>query len=245
MNVSSLESRERQYTSELERLNRNLTSAIKKESETLKKISQLNTRLLNSKSSSQIKMYNRQIESENKKMFDAKKKQADIQKKISDTTTKLNKARIDLGKERNKESKKALEKLKRENQNRIGEIIESVDNSFKGADLVSKQKYEHDIFFSYAHEDSEYADSLVKLMKENGIDVVFDKNDLAWGQSIIDFIDNHLRTVKYGIILLTPTYLEKYWATYELKSLLQRHSRSGWTKSLAFRWTKYYTTNLA
>lgn len=171
-------------------------------------------------------MYSRQIESENKKIFDAKKKQADIHKKIADTTAKLNKARIDLGKERNKESMKALEQLQRENQSRISEIIKTVDNSFTGANSMNNHKYDHDIFFSYAHEDSEYADSLVKMMKENGIDVVFDKNDLAWGQSIIDFIDNHLRAVKYGIILLTPTYLEKYWANYELKSLLQRHSRS-------------------
>lgn len=38
MSVSSLESRERQYTRDLERLNKDLTSAVKKESDALKKL---------------------------------------------------------------------------------------------------------------------------------------------------------------------------------------------------------------
>lgn len=226
MSVSSLESRERQHTRDLERLNRDLVAAVKKESDALKKISQLNQKLLKAKATSQIASYSSQIQTENKKIFDSKKKQSDIQKKISDITSKLNKTRTDLGKERNKESQKALNRIQLENKNRINEIISNSNNSDLDRNTVTKQNFEHDIFFSYVHEDSDYADPLVELMKDSGIDVVFDKNDLAWGQSIIDFIDNHLRSVKYGIILLTPTYLNKYWANYELKSLLQRHSRS-------------------
>lgn len=225
MSVSSLESRERQQSRELERCNKELNSLVKKESDALKKVQQLNSRLKSSKAASQIKTYNRQIAAENKRISDSKKKQVNIQKKISDITNKLNTTRIALGKARNVESKKALELMQHESEARIKEIVLKTEKTFERSDSSDKN-YEHDIFFSYAHEDSDYADSLVKKMKDNGVDVVFDKNDLAWGESIIDFIDNHLKQVKYGIILLTPTYLEKYWATYELKSLLQRHSRS-------------------
>ncbi|MDT2752043.1 MULTISPECIES: TIR domain-containing protein [Enterococcus] len=227
MSVSSLESREREYMKDAEKLNKDLLSALKKESDAVKSLGQFSSRLQKAKSTSQINMYSRKIESENKKIADAKKKQVDIQKKISANTVKINNTRKDLMKERAKKDKKALNRLQRENQKQLEEIVQQVEGSFMNGVSGNNKSYEHDIFFSYAHEDSDYADPLVQMMIDNGIDVVFDKNDLDWGESIIDFINNHLKTVKYGIILLTPTYLEKYWATYELKSLLQRHSRSG------------------
>lgn len=224
MSISGLESRERQCLQKIERLNKDMANAAKKEVDIMKKTGQLNQRLLRAKTSGQLSSINRSIANENKRLSEIKKKQSVTQKKVTETAAQLNKVRADLRKEREKESKKVLKQIEVDNQKRI----EKIQSNYNGSNSTNSEKelVEHDIFFSYAHEDSDYADPLVQLMKEKEIDVIFDKNDLAWGQSIIDFIDSHLRTVKFGIILLTPTYLNKYWATYELKSLLQRHSRS-------------------
>ena len=229
MSISTLESREKQYSSKLTKLNKDFASSVGKENIAVKNANKATIKLQKGKTSSQVNSATREINRENEKIAAEKKKQAHIQKKISDTFTKLNITRLELSKERDKKTKKVLENMGKENQRQISSIV---SNTTYNVRPVEPEFVEHDIFFSYAHEDSDYADELVNMMKEDDIDIIFDKNDLIWGQSIIDFIDSHLRTVRFAILLITPAYLEKYWTNYELKSLLQRHSRTNGNQSL-------------
>lgn len=229
MSISTLESREKKYSSKLTKLNKDLASSVGKENIAVKNANKATTKLQKGKTTSQVNSTTREINRENDKIAAEKKKQAHIQKKISDTFTKLNNTRLELSKERDKKTRKVLENMGKENQRQILSIVSNTTYSVRP---VEPEIVEHDIFFSYAHEDSDYADELVNMMKKDDIDVIFDKNDLTWGQSIIDFIDSHLRTVRFAILLITPAYLEKYWTNYELKSLLQRHSRTNGSQSL-------------
>ena len=229
MSLSTLESREKQYSSNLAKLNKDLAFSFGKENIAVKNANKAKTKLQKARTSAQVNSATREINRENDKIAAEKKKQADIQKKISDVSTKLNNNRLELSKERDKRTKKVLENMGKESQRQISSIV---SNTTYNVRPVEPEFVEHDIFFSYAHEDSDYADELVNMMKEDDIDIIFDKNDLIWGQSIIDFIDSHLRTVRFAILLITPAYLEKYWTNYELKSLLQRHSRTNGNQSL-------------
>lgn len=225
MSVTTLESRERQYSNKVSQLHKELTRSIESENSATKNANKATLKIQKNQSSSQLSTATRELNRQNTKISNEKNKQASIQKKISDYTSKLNGVRIELAKERDKNNKKMLDKMERDNQEKISKLVANSDQK----PLVLKQlvNVSHDVFISYAHEDSDYANELVKLMKASGIDVIYDKNDLKWGESIIDFIDSHLKTVKFAIVLISPAYLEKYWTNYELKSLLQRHSRSG------------------
>lgn len=230
MSIATLESREKQYARKLNQLNKDLAASISKENDAVKKSTKATIKRQKARAESQVNSSTRELNRENDKIAAEKKKQADLQKKISDANNKINTTRIELSKARSKENKKVLEEIEKRNKHEISKILNSPSQN--SIEIALNKNLEHDIFFSYAHEDSDYADDLVNMMKAAGIDVVFDKNDLKWGETIIDFIDSHLRTVKFAIVLITPSYLEKYWTQYELKTLLQRHSQSNGRSNL-------------
>ncbi|MGV3354608.1 toll/interleukin-1 receptor domain-containing protein [Streptococcus orisratti] len=220
MSKITLENQEARYIRELAKYQSDFSRSLSKENKALEKSSSASQKLLKAKTTSRISSLHREIARENKIVSEEKKRQARYQRKISELNKKLGKTQSELTILRDKELKAQLEKIKFEQQQKISQL----EDSKMETNFDNRQIKEHDIFFSYAHENSDYADSLVKKLLEENIDVVFDKNDLKWGDSIVDFINEHMIGVKFAIILVTPEYLSKYWTQYELKSLLQRHS---------------------
>jgi len=80
-----------------------------------------------------------------------------------------------------------------------------------------------DVFISHASEDKEdFVRPFVRGLIEKQVRVWFDEVSLQPGKRLRESIDEGLSQSKYGVVVLSPTYLKKHWTRYELDGLLQR-----------------------
>ncbi|MFM5040027.1 toll/interleukin-1 receptor domain-containing protein [Aeromonas caviae] len=62
-----------------------------------------------------------------------------------------------------------------------------------------------------------FAPSLAGILKEYGFRIWYDEFELEIGDSLRESIDKGLVTSRYGIVVLSPKFLDKNWTKYELK----------------------------
>jgi len=62
---------------------------------------------------------------------------------------------------------------------------------------------------------------LADLLNEKGANVWIDGDRIKIGDSIRNLLENGLNNSKYGIVMLSKKYLEKYWTNQELNSLYE------------------------
>jgi len=80
----------------------------------------------------------------------------------------------------------------------------------------------YDVFVSHASEDKEeIARPLASLLIAKGYIVWFDEFTLSLGDSLRQSIDKGLGASRYGVVILSPSFLDKNWPEYELNSLVQ------------------------
>ncbi len=92
----------------------------------------------------------------------------------------------------------------------------------KPADQKNTKK-QWDVFVSHAHEDKEsIARPLSENLKNHGYSVWFDEFTLTIGDSIRKSIDFGLSRSRFGIIILSPYFMEKVWAQKELDAFFSR-----------------------
>lgn len=85
-----------------------------------------------------------------------------------------------------------------------------------------------DVFISHASEDKEaIARPLYEALKACGLSVWFDEAELTLGDSLRRKIDDGLARCRYGIVILSPRFLEKEWPQRELDGLVARETASG------------------
>jgi hypothetical protein len=122
---------------------------------------------------------------------------------------------------------------------------------------------EWDVFISHASEDKEsFVRPLAKRLQERGLRVWFDEFTLTVGDSIRRSIDSGLARSRYGIVVISPDFLQKEWPQKELDGLVAReidgvkailpvgirsgertfapirqHSRTGWLFRRPEAWT--------
>lgn len=80
-----------------------------------------------------------------------------------------------------------------------------------------------DAFISHAFEDKEtIARPLVTKLSNYGLKIWFDEFSLDVGDSLLESIDKGLTDSRFGIVILSKSFLSKGWTKYELKGLLTR-----------------------
>jgi len=85
--------------------------------------------------------------------------------------------------------------------------------------------HEWDVFLSHASEDKDdFARPLAAALKAKGLHVWFDEFTLRVGDSLRRSIDKGLAGARFGIILVSPRFLEKEWPQKELDALMGRES---------------------
>lgn len=85
--------------------------------------------------------------------------------------------------------------------------------------------YKYDIALSFAGEDREYVDKVATLLKENGINVFYDKFEQVdlWGKDLgIHFDYVYRRLSKYFIPFISVNYEMKVWTNYEVRTAIAR-----------------------
>lgn len=82
---------------------------------------------------------------------------------------------------------------------------------------------EFDVFISHASEDKdEIVRPLAHALQEKGLRVWFDEFELRIGDSLRRSIDRGLANSRSGLVVLSPAFLGKGWANYELDGLVTR-----------------------
>jgi hypothetical protein len=77
-----------------------------------------------------------------------------------------------------------------------------------------------DIFISHASEDKEaVARPLAAALKKAGARVWLDEHELKLGDSLSGRIDHGLASSRFGVVVLSPSFLAKRWAKTELAGL--------------------------
>ena len=93
-----------------------------------------------------------------------------------------------------------------------------------------------DLFISHASEDKDtIARPLYEALRARGISVWFDEAELTLGDSLRRKIDEGLARCRFGVVILSPKFLEKEWPQRELDGLVARETATG-TKALLPIW---------
>jgi hypothetical protein len=82
---------------------------------------------------------------------------------------------------------------------------------------------EYDVFISHASEDKEkLARPLAEFLSNFGIKVWYDDFSLSVGDSLSKSIDKGLISSRYGVIILSPVFFQKFWTDYEFRGLISK-----------------------
>ena len=95
----------------------------------------------------------------------------------------------------------------------------------------------YDVFISHASEDKEeIARPLATLLQARGLKVWLDEMNLTLGDSLRRNIDLGLTSSRFGLVILSPSFLSKEWPQKELDGLVARENDS--TKVILPIWHK-------
>jgi len=82
---------------------------------------------------------------------------------------------------------------------------------------------EWDLFISHASEDKDnFVRPLASALSQLGVKVWYDEFSLIIGDSISRSIDNALANSKYGLVIISQSFIRKKWPEYELRGLISR-----------------------
>lgn len=87
--------------------------------------------------------------------------------------------------------------------------------------LLATKKW--DVFISHATEDKAvFVEPLAKALSALGVRVWYDKFGVKMGDSLSRSIDKGLSGSRFGVVVLSPSFLAKRWPEYELSGLIAR-----------------------
>lgn len=206
----------------------------KKENDKNKQIDSVNRSINKNTSVSTLQSKNRQIQGYQTDIYNCKKKIAEYQKKIADKSIELGKKKQDLRKSEEielKKQNKQQENFQRSLQRKIDEqkaqldilIHQNYSSQTTSENIEVQENKQYDFFISHASEDKDdIVRSLADSLKENGFEVWYDEFELKIGDSLRKKIDIGLINSRYGIVIISPSFVKKNWTEYELNGMVAR-----------------------
>ncbi len=89
--------------------------------------------------------------------------------------------------------------------------------------MIKNNETYWDVFISHANEDKqEVVEPLSQELQNRGLKVWYDKWVLKIGDRLLEKIDEGLSRSRYGIVVLSPHFLDKQWPKNELEGLMQK-----------------------
>ncbi|HSS42601.1 MAG TPA: toll/interleukin-1 receptor domain-containing protein [Solirubrobacterales bacterium] len=76
-------------------------------------------------------------------------------------------------------------------------------------------------FVSYAGEDREVAEAVARDLTQLGVPTFYDRDSLNVGDSIVERIHDALTQADFGILVVSPEFLEKDWPQHETRQLVR------------------------
>lgn len=106
--------------------------------------------------------------------------------------------------------------------------LSSVPSLVQGRDQSSFEQSEddfreHDVFISHASEDKdEIVRPLAIALRNAGLSVWYDEFELKIGDSLRQKIDRGLSKSRFGIVVLSRSFIKKGWTNYELDGIITK-----------------------
>lgn len=237
MSVEQAQRTVNQIDREIADLEKKMADLVKKEAEKTKKIGDVNRSITKNTSQSTLNSKVRQIESYQKDLSKILSDKATINQKLADKRKRRVDAAGKLQKEELSQAKKA-EKQQKDIYTAYENQIKELTNQIRMSEVAvkseksifdSESEEEYDVFVSHATEDKEsFADEFVDILQQKyNLKVWYDAVSIKWGDSIRAEIDKGLKKSKFGVVILSRSYISKYWTNYELEGLFQRESNGG------------------
>lgn len=225
-----------QYQRQINTLDKEIIQLEKKRAEEDKKAANFDTKaskvtIGKNASVSTIRIKSKQIEQYKNNANKSRVKSAEYSKKIGEKSRKRNDTYLRLQKAQESEDKKK----ERDNTNmrltyekRIEELEARYNppRDLENRDQLTETR-EFDVFISHAWEDKgDFVNEFVEELDNLGIKVWYDEIETKWGSSLREEIDKGLKFSRYGIVVLSPNYIDekKYWTKKELNGLFQMES---------------------
>lgn len=242
MSISNTLNSIKQITNELNRLEKSLLEETKREANITKKINDMKKSITKNTSVSMLKTKLRQIEGYENDLVKVLNKKADLTKKIAQKREKLNSLDQKYRKEEQEENRrrqKEQERIQKSYERRIENLTAQLKNSISenvnefgtniSGDRMSEEKY--DVFISHASEDKEnFVRELAEtLINDYNFKVWYDEFSIKWGDSLRESIDKGLKSSKFGIVVISKSFMKKGWTKYELDGLVQKEMTYGKT----------------
>lgn len=219
---------------EIADLQKKIADESKKENDKNKQIESVNRSINKNTSLSTLQSKQRQIQGYQNDIYGFKKKVAEYQKKIADKSIELGRKKQDLRKSEEIELKK-VNKLQEDFQRNLQSKIDAQKEQL---DILINQNYsskqiaentqvtegkQYDFFISHASEDKDdVVRSLADSLKKHGFKVWYDEFELKIGDSLRKKIDHGLSNSRFGIVIISPSFVKKNWTEYELNGMVAR-----------------------
>lgn len=216
--------------SDLAHLRKQEAEQVRKEADANKRANSAMNRASKTSSASTAASYIREAEREIKKAESAQSQRAAITKRIADKSIAIARVQISIGRTEQAESKERIandtkrqrnyDKRIRDLENQLVEQANSITLPVLEADEIGQI---HDFFISHASEDKQdFVDGLVARARAAGLDVWYDRFELAWGDNLRQKIDSGLVSAYFGVVVLSADFFKKPWPQYELDGLVQK-----------------------
>ena len=233
----------------IQRYNKAIADITKKEGEQMKKKSTAQKKLIDlskrmngrNLSSSTIKSILSQMERENKNIADCDTKLASLANDKSRNQNYLIKEEEKLRKEQEHQKKEQERKRKLQEQKDKAKDLQNL-RKFKALEksvselrnIVPEEYYEtpeelenndreYDFFISHASEDKEnFVRPLAASLVEAGCKVWYDETVLKPGDSLRRCIDKGLVDSRFGLVVISPSFIKKRWTDYELNGMVAK-----------------------
>ncbi|MDA3076804.1 TIR domain-containing protein [Campylobacter sp. JMF_04 NA10] len=95
--------------------------------------------------------------------------------------------------------------------------------------MESLEKHEYDIAVSFAGENREYVEQVVRALQNYGVNVFYDKDKKVekQGKDLFEYFpDVFINKAKYIVIFISEYYKEKVWTKHEFNSIKERILKS-------------------
>ena len=114
----------------------------------------------------------------------------------------------------------ALPPIREYPQSPLGSIRQAADEYAESVGIDPGDK-EYDVFISHASEDkADVVRPLAEALVKRGLSVWFDEFELRIGDSLRRKIDAGIRSSRFGIVVLSPSFFGKGWPNYELDGIV-------------------------
>lgn len=232
MTLSSIQSKIVQYQKELNILEQRLSKEQLKESGKLKDEARIRSSITKNTTTAIAATKNRQMENLRKEANNSKAEQARLTSAISKKRGDIANAENEYRKEdarlrvrQQAEYQSALDQQSTLIDSQRAQINKLIRRSPSRQEVVRMDEKEYDFFISHASEDkAEIATPLYQALEARGAHVWYDDFEVHVGDSLRRSIDRGVAGSKYGILILSPNYIKKYWTEKEFNAFFAKGS---------------------